>query len=413
VSFARNVELAVVIPTFEERGNVAVVLERLSKALQGIQYEVIFVDDDSPDGTAEIVRAIARTDPRVRVIQRIQRRGLASACVEGMLSSAAPFLAVMDADLQHDEQILPHMLDAIKTQDLDIVVGSRNVKGGSMGKFAPWRVALSALGRRLSDAVCRCTITDPMSGFFIVRREFFMEVVHRVSGIGFKILVDLLASARRPPRVGELPYTFRNRTHGESKLDVLVGLEYFQLLLDKTIGNVIPPSFILFGLVGGAGLAVYFFIFTLALFNIRTSFDVAQMSAAAGAMTVNFFLNNAITFRGARLKGWGIVRGLASFYVACSIGTWINLKMAHAAGALGAEWYTAGLLGLGVGSIWNYGVTQMFTWREGRKRINRRAAAFSLATSTSTQKTVSASSIAAPSSRKTAAVEDHASRQLR
>jgi len=412
VPLARNVELAVVIPTFEERGNVAAVLERLSEALQGIQYEVIFVDDDSADGTAEIVRAIARTDPRIRIIQRIHRRGLASACVEGMLSTAAPFLAVMDADLQHDEQILPHMLHNIKTQDLDIVVGSRNVEGGSMGKFAPWRVALSSLGRRLSYAVCHCKITDPMSGFFIVRREFFMEVVHRVSGIGFKILVDLLASARRPARVGEVPYTFRNRTHGESKLDVLVGLEYFQLLLDKTIGNVIPPSFILFALVGGAGLAVYFAIFTMALFNIRTSFDVAQMSAAAAAMTVNFFLNNAITFRGARLKGWPIVRGLASFYIACSIGTWINLKMAHAAGALGAEWYTAGLLGLGIGSIWNYGVTQMFTWREGRKRINRRAAAFSLGTSPLTQPTVSPSSTPAPTS-KTATVEEHANKQLR
>ncbi len=373
--FARNVELAVVIPTFEERENVAALLERLAEALQGIQYEVIFVDDDSPDGTADRVRAIARTDPRVRVIQRLNRRGLASACVEGMLSTSAPFLAVMDADLQHDEQILPRMLQALKAQSLDLVVGSRNVEGGSMGKFAPWRVALSMLGRRLSSVVCRCEIADPMSGFFILRREFLMEVVHRVSGIGFKILVDLLASARRPPKVAEVPYTFRNRMHGESKLDVLVGLEYFQLLLDKTIGDVIPPSFILFALVGSAGIATYFALFLLALFSIRTSFDVAQMSAAAAAMTVNFFLNNAITFRGIRLKGWRILRGLASFYIACAIGMWINLKMAHAAGALGAEWYTAGLLGLGIGSVWNFGVTQMFTWREGRKRIGRRASA--------------------------------------
>jgi dolichol-phosphate mannosyltransferase len=371
VTVARSVELAIVIPTFEECENVAVILQRLAEALPGIQYEVIFVDDNSPDGTSERVRAIAQNDPRVRIIQRLNRRGLASACVEGMLSTAAPYLAVMDADLQHDEQILPQMLHLLKSQNLDVVVGSRNVEGGSMGKFAPWRVALSMLGRSLSFTVCRCPITDPMSGFFVVRRQFFMEVAHRISGIGFKILVDLLASSSRPPKIGEVPYTFRNRMHGESKLDILVGLEYFQLLLDKTIGNIVPPSFILFALVGGAGLTIYFAVFMLALFSIRTSFDVAQMSAAAAAMTVNFFLNNAITFRGARLKGWGILRGLATFYVACSIGLWINLKMAHAAGALGSEWYTAGLLGLGAGSIWNYGVTQMFTWREGRKRVNR------------------------------------------
>lgn len=374
---ARSVELAVVIPTFEERDNVAVVLARLAEALEGIQYEVIFVDDDSPDGTADRVRAIAGIDPKVRVIQRLNRRGLASACVEGMLSTAAPFLAVMDADLQHDEQILPHMLHALKSSELDIVVASRHVAGGSMGQFARWRVILSLHGRRLSTAVCRCPITDPMSGFFVVRRAFFMEVAHRVSGIGFKILVDMLASAPRPPRIREIPYTFRDRMHGESKLDVLVGLEYFQLLLDKTIGNFIAPSFVLFALVGGAGMAVYLAVLMLALFSIRTSFDVAQMSAAGAAMTVNFFLNNAITFRGARLRGWGILRGLASFYIACSVGLWINLKMAHAAGALGCEWYTAGLFGLAAGSIWNYAVTQMFTWRAGRKRMRSRHAVFS------------------------------------
>jgi dolichol-phosphate mannosyltransferase len=369
VPLARNIELSIVIPTFAERANVPLVLERLAKALQGVQYEVIFVDDDSPDGTADLVRSFARLNPDIRILQRIHRRGLASACVEGMLSSAAPFLAVMDADLQHDETILPHMLYAMKTQQLDVVVGSRHVAGGSMGRFAPWRIALSKLGRRLSSLVCRCHIADPMSGFFLIRREFFMENAHRISGIGFKILVDILASSRRRPKIAEVPYTFRPRLHGESKLDILVGVEYLQLLLDKAIGNVVPPSFILFVLVGAAGLALYFAIFMLALFTIRTSFDVAQMSATAAAMTLNFFLNNAITFRGARLKGWGIVHGLASFYLACSVGMWINLKMAHAAGALDAEWYTAGLLGLAVGSIWNYGVNKIFTWRAGRKRM--------------------------------------------
>ena len=375
MTFARNLELAVIIPTFEERDNVAAVLERLSEALQGIQYEVIFVDDDSSDGTAEQVRFIARRDPRVRIIQRLNRLGLASACVEGMLSTAAPFLAVIDADLQHDEQLLPHMLHAIKAQKLDVVIGSCHVEAGGIDKLAPWREALSRVGRALSSAICRCHITDPMSGFFLVRREFFMEVAHRVSGIGSKILVDLLASSRYRPKILELPYTCRNRLFGRSKLDVLVGLEYFQLLLDKLIGNIIPPSFVLFALVGGAGLAVYLAVLTLALLSIRTTFDVAQTSAAAAAMTINFFLNNAITFRGARLKGWRILRGLASFYLTCSVGLWINLKMAHAAGDLGYAWYTAGLLGLAVGSIWNFGVSQVFTWRAGRKRLNRQTSA--------------------------------------
>lgn len=356
MSFSRNLELAVVIPTFEERDNVAAVLERLAESLQDIQYEVIFVDDDSPDGTAERVRAIARHDPRVRVVQRLNRRGLASACLEGMLCTAAPFIAVMDADLQHDERMLPHMLDAIKSRSLDAVVGSRSRKAGR-------------LGRALYSVICRCALSDPLSNFFLVRREFVMQASPRVSGIGSKILIDLLASSRRRPQVCEMPYALRDRLTGENKLNVLAGLECFQLLLDKAIGNVIPPSYVLFALVGSVGLAVYFYIFAVLLFSIRTSFEVAQISAAVVAMTVDFFLNNAITFRGVRLQGRGIVRGLASFYIACSAGIWINLKMAHAAGALGSEWYSATLLGLAVASLWDYTVTRRFTWRRGGKRL--------------------------------------------
>ncbi len=375
VSLQPAVELAVVIPTFEERDNILLVLRRLAEALESVRYEVIFVDDDSPDGTAAHIRTIARTDSKVRVIQRINRRGLASACVEGLLSTAAPYLAVMDADLQHDERVLLPMLRKLQTENLDMVVGSRHAKGGSAGERPARRRALSALGRRCSSIICRFDgkypMSDPLSGFFVMRREFFLEIVHRVSGIGSKIVPDLLASAIRPPKVRDMPYCARQRVYGAGKLDVLAGVEYFQLLVDKLIGNVIPPSFVLFVLVGGAGVAIYLGLFTLALLKVRTSFDVAQLSAAAAAMTTNFFLNNAVTFRGARLKGRRMARGLVSFYAACGIGLWINLKMAHAAGALGAEWFTAGLLGLATGSVWNYGVTKMFIWREGRKRLNR------------------------------------------
>ncbi len=337
MSFARNIKVAVVIPTFEERDNVAIVLERLAESLQDIQYEVIFVDDDSRDGTAERVRAIAQHDPRVRLIQRLNRRGVVSASLEGMLSTAAPFIAVMDADLQHDERILPHMLHLIQSQNLDVVVGSRAVQRGR-------------LARRLSSVICRCELADPLSGFFLARREFVMDAAPRVSGIGSKILIALLASARRRrPKVAELPYAHRDRVNGENKLDVLARLEFFQLLLDKIMGGIVPPGYILFALVGSLGVTVYSVVFALALFSVRASFDVAQMSAAVVAMTADFFLNNAITFRSVRLKGKDRVHGLLSFYIACSAGMWINLKMAHAAGALGSEWYGASLLGLSVG----------------------------------------------------------------
>src|SRR5579863_10111310 len=226
-------DLAIVLPTYNESGNVGPMLERLESALAGIRYEVIFVDDDSPDGTADVVRRLARTRDNLRVLHRIGRRGLASACIEGILAASAPFVAVMDADMQHDESILPEMLGRMREENLDLVVGSRNIAGGSMGEFANWRVKLSTLGKKLSLMGAEHEMSDPMSGFFMVRVSTFERFAHRLSGIDFKILLDIVLSAGPGLRIGEVPYRFRQREHGESKLDIVVGLEYFELLVDK------------------------------------------------------------------------------------------------------------------------------------------------------------------------------------
>lgn len=370
MSNRQPLELAVVIPTFCEQDNVARLLELLAAVLEGIQYEVIFVDDDSPDGTAQLVRELSRTDSRVRGIQRVGRRGLSSACLEGMMSTAAPYIAVMDADLQHDEHLLPLMLQTLKSKPVDVVVATRNAPGGSMGEFAASRVRLSQWGRRLSRMVAHCDISDPMSGFFMLNRKFAEQAVHAASGIGFKILLDLLASSPRPPVIAEIPYTFRPRQFGESKLDILVGLEYLQLLLDKLIGNVLPPRFIIFGLVGAAGVALHLAILFL-LQRAGYSFSVAQAWAAFFAMTSNFLLNNVTTYRDRRLRGAGLWLGLFTFYLACSVGLFVNVRLAEALRDGGWPWYLAGTFGLGIGSVWNYGVTSILTWRESRKSPNR------------------------------------------
>lgn len=251
------IELAVVVPTFNERENLQPLHDRLDSALVGLQWEVIFVDDDSTDQTADAARSIARGRSNVRVIQRIGRRGLSSACIEGMMATAAPYIAVMDADLQHDESILPRMLSLLKTESLDIVVASRNVGGGSMGRLASHRRRLSDLGESLSQFVCKCAIADPMSGFFVLDRRLFEEVVRDLSAIGFKILVDILASSRRPIRLMEVPYTFRARLHGESKLDSANLLEYLILLADKLVGRYVPVRFAMFALSGMCGVVVH------------------------------------------------------------------------------------------------------------------------------------------------------------
>jgi dolichol-phosphate mannosyltransferase len=362
-----NLELAVVIPTFNERENISELIARLARVLAGIDYEVIVVDDDSPDGTADAVRAIARSDARVRVLQRVDRRGLSSACVEGMLATAAPYIAVMDADLQHDESVLPAMLARLRDGGLDLVVGTRHAEGGSIGELSAERARMSDAGKRLSRIVTRVELSDPMSGFFVVDRRFFEEVVRSLSALGFKILLDLVASARRPVRFAEVPYHFRSRLHGESKLDMLANAEYIQLLAHKLIGDSIPPRFVMFGLVGASGVLLHLGILYLML-RVGLTFAWSQTIATLLVMTSNFFLNNALTWRDHRLRGAAAIGGLLKFYVACSIGALLNLAVATFAAEHGARWYAAGFAGLVIGSVWNFAVTAATTWRRRRER---------------------------------------------
>src|SRR5882724_9052072 len=360
-------ELAIVVPTFKERGNVVPLLAALDQCLQGIVHEVIFVDDDSPDGTAALVREIAGTNHRVRVLQRVGRRGLASACLEGMMATPAPYVAVMDGDLQHDEGILPAMLEKIRNENLDLVVATRNAAGGGMGEFSTHRVRLSNLGRRLSQSVSHTDLSDPMSGFFMLDRGFLEEVVHSASGVGFKILLDLVASSRRPVRFGEVPYTFRKRIHGTSKLDILVGLEYLQLLLDKAVGDLIPPRFIIFSMVGAGGLVLSLGLLYLLLSFGKMQFLTAQAITTFVAMTANFFLNNSMTYRDRRLRGRRLWIGLATFCAACFVGAVVNLRVAEFIKDTGSSRYLAAACGLSVGAVWNYAVTSIITWRQVRE----------------------------------------------
>jgi dolichol-phosphate mannosyltransferase len=360
-------ELSVVIPTYKERLNVAPLLAALEAALQGINWEVIFVDDHSPDHTADAIRELSLTNPRVRILERIGRRGLSSACIEGMMASPAPYLAVMDADMQHDETVLPEMLRLSQSRHLDVVVASRKTAGGSMGEFAEKRVRLSELGSRVSKLVCHCDVTDPMSGFFLVDSRFFRASVPHLTGTGFKLLVDILASSPTPPRIAEVPYRFRNRRAGDSKLDVNVQLEYLFLIVDKMVGRYLPARFALFIGVGSLGLLIHLAI--LGIFHVfdAAAFSTGQMVATLSAMMFNFFLNNLVTFRDRRLEGLALLRGIVVFYAACSMGVLINLDFAHRLFSAGLPWYLAGISGVAISSVWNYGVNTILTWRRSRE----------------------------------------------
>jgi dolichol-phosphate mannosyltransferase len=356
-------QLAVVVPTVNERENIALLFDMIAAALADVDWELIVVDDDSTDGTAELVRDMARNDPRIRCVQRIGRRGLSSACVEGVLASAAPYVAIMDADLQHDERLLPHMLHALKHEGWELVVGSRYVEGGGFGDWNDRRAGLSSLATKLSRIVCKSEIADPMSGFFMMRRRVFERAVRNLSGQGFKILLDLLASSPEKPRLKELPYEFRPRRHGASKLDTLVAWEFGMLLADKLVGHLVPVRFALFGFIGVLGLGVHLVVLRTALALPSLNFAEAQAVATVVAMTSNFFLNNLFTYRDQRLRGWRLVRGLLSFCLICSVGAVGNVGIAAYLFAADRVWWLAGIAGAIVGSVWNYAVSSVFTWR--------------------------------------------------
>ena len=357
-------ELAVVIPTFNERANVATLVARLDRALAGRAWEAIFVDDDSPDGTADAARAIGHTDRRVRVIQRIGRRGLSSACIEGMMATAAPAVAVIDGDLQHDETLLPTMLDLLQRDAaLDVVIGSRFVAGGGTGEWDRDRVAKSALATRLSRRVLKGDLSDPMSGFFMIRSAVARRLAPELSAIGFKILLDLMTASPQPLAFAELPYTFSVRTEGESKLDHVVAMEYLIALYDRMFGRFVPVRFAMFSAIGLIGVPIHMGVLALAILGGAT-FLVAQICGAMAAMTVNFFLNNALTYRDRRLKGWRqLLDGWVSFCVVCSVGLVANVGIAafvHNAqdGGIAAS----ALIGILVGAVWNYALSSKFTW---------------------------------------------------
>jgi len=356
--------LSVIVPCFNERPNVAPMIAKLDAALAGLAWEVIYVDDNSPDGTAQEVRRIAQDDARVRCIRRIGRRGLASAVIEGALSSSADYVAVIDGDLQHDETRLPVMLAALQGGGCDLAVGSRHVEGGdNAGLSNRWRHALSDGGIRLAQALLPGRLSDPMSGFFMLPRPLFEEIARSLNGQGFKILVDLVLSSPGQLRVLEIPARFRQRVAGESKMDALVLVQFAGLLLDKVFGGLLPLRFFSFALVGVLGVLVHLLVLALLRQSTGMGFEAEQSIATVVAMVFNFQLNNAITYRDHRLKGPRLWRGLLLFMVVCGIGAVANIGIAGVLYKQHTAWSVAGAIGAVIGVVWNYAVSATLVWR--------------------------------------------------
>jgi dolichol-phosphate mannosyltransferase len=363
-------QLAIIVPTFNERDNIELLYNNIAATLKSVPFEFIVVDDNSPDGTAAAVKQLSRRYPNVRCIHRIGRRGLSSACIEGISASSAPFFAIIDADHQHDETVLPQMLAKAIAGD-DIVVGTRYAGDGSVGEgLSSAREKGSRLATRLSSLLTGTKLSDPMSGYFLMRRDVFEEIAGTLSNDGFKILLDVIVSATRyrettgeTLKIGEVPYQFRPRHAGESKMSPLIVVQFLGLLLSKFSGGLLPTSFLLFAMVGCSGVLVH--LATLATTHelLKWDFTLAQLTATLVSMTTNFVLNNELTYSDKKLKGGRFWWGLVTFYAVCSFGTIANVSVATWIYAVSPELYLAGIAGALMSVVFNYSVTRIFTWR--------------------------------------------------
>ncbi|MDG5467586.1 glycosyltransferase family 2 protein [Deltaproteobacteria bacterium IMCC39524] len=356
-------ELSIIVPTFNEVANIRLLYDAIEKALPSVVWEIIFVDDDSTDGTLEALTDLCKEKPNARRLHRIGRRGLSSAVVEGFLACVSPFLAVIDGDLQHDETKLAEMLCLLKTGKTDLALGSRYVAEGGFGEWDADRIRTSKLATATSRLIARQPISDPMSGFFMMKREVLDLCVRHLSLQGYKLLLDIVTSYPGKIRISDVAYQFRVREHGQSKLDSMVIMEFVFMLIEKLTGGLLPARFVMFSMVGTTGVLVHFAVLYSFLNLVDASFTIAQSGATLVAMTTNFFINNWLTYYDKRLKGKQLIKGLLTFYGVCSIGSLANIGVASYIFGMEYTWWVSGLAGVLVGTVWNYAATSLLAWR--------------------------------------------------
>lgn len=359
--------LSIVIPTYNEKANLRPLCEAIASSLIDIPYEIIMVDDDSPDGTWKEASLLGGQGFPVRCLRRVGRRGLSSAVIEGVLSARAEFVGIMDADMQHDEKLLPEMLEIMREGETDIVIASRYIEGGGLGEWNMTRQRMSTFATMCSRLAGGEQTTDPMSGFFMTRREIFDAHVHELSLQGYKILLDVLASVKKPLKIREVPLVFRERNAGVSKLDFMILAEYVFLLIDKFSHGLVPPRFVLFSIIGGLGLGVHLGVLKF-LQASESAFLPAQAVATLTAMSFNFILNNSITYRSDRLRGYDLLTGYLTFCAACSLGALANLSVAHFAILNINSWAFAGAAGALMSAVFNFSISTNFVWGAKKRK---------------------------------------------
>lgn len=362
-------QVSVVVPTYNEAGNIPMIYDGLARALAGRAWELVVVDDDSPDGTADVVRALGRRHDNVRCIQRVQERGLCSAVHWGVQAAHGEVIVVMDGDLQHEVALIPRMLEALQAGH-DIVSGSRFLKGAAeKGLPSTLRRRLSDWGNRLTNLFLGAALSDPLTGFFATSRRLFLDSIPQMQADGFKVFFDLVYHNRNVA-IRELPFEFQRRRHGQSKLELYVLWLLACDIVSKLSRGMLPPRLVSFVAVGLIG-SIFHFSILYATMDLGAVFWVAQAIATVVAMVFNFTINNMLTYSDDRLRGRAFYKGLLLYSLIASVGIVANVSTAQITYiSLHGHTFIAATTGLVIDVIWRFVVSNRLIW--GRSSMLRK-----------------------------------------
>lgn len=358
-------KLSIVLPTFNECDNISPIAHELLDLASAYDLEIIFVDDDSQDGTAERVRDLARSHQQVRLIRRVGRAGLSSAIKEGILDATGDLVAVMDCDGQHQPSTVLKALHCLQETGSDLVIGSRFHPDAEISGLSSARQRNSTW----ANVVARFSLpsyghlSDYMSGFFVCRLQAVLPYVRQIDVNGFKFLYELLAISRGRLRVAEVPLQFQPRISGESKLDLAIVWDLGISIIHTLLLRSVPRRAISFALVGATGIATHLLIYTFTRLSFDFSFELAQACAVIGAASTNFLINNVLTFRFQQLRGLGLWIGLLRFLLVTSMGMVANVGVSSALYHQAAQRPIFALFaGIAVDFVWKYAASSKFVW---------------------------------------------------
>ena len=358
--------ISIVIPTFNEIRNISEIINQLLILDFSSDLEIIIVDDNSSDGTADKVRQLVHNDKRIRLINRVGRSGLSSAIKEGCLCASGELVVVMDADGQHDPSYIRKALKFIESSKVDIVVGSRFTTGSRIRGLSKSRERGSSLANslaRLSLYGYYSYLSDYMSGFLVFNRKVCIEFIEKIDVNGFKFFYELLAVSKGKLKVDEIPILFKERLYGSSKLDLPVVWDFLISLIHSFIRRIIPRRAVSFALVGSIGVFVQLFTIYFLMGVLNLAFEQVLPVGVIVAASSNFIINNLLTFRINRLVGKSFFFGLFKFLLVSSLPIIANIGVTNLFySQLSVNTFISQIGGILVVFIWNYAASSKVVW---------------------------------------------------